>query len=228
MKVSSKIIFLLILISFLNCTQNTNEEQYIVYNDIFMELYGTDNLHVPFNHLFKLDSITQNSIHDKFIFPKNRPIDNRRLIVGMHDYLTMTQNLFMLPNYNLSTNKINYKMNNRGEKFKEFETNLIKKLYQLNKYPEPIRLEKINNTGRFELLKSSEIEKLRNNNFFKENINKVCYQASIILSKIAFDETMKNGCFLYHKIDDGGHGHPILIFFVKKIKGRWKITHFIE
>ncbi|WP_237274524.1 hypothetical protein [Tenacibaculum ovolyticum] len=223
-----KIISLLILINILCCTRNTNEEQYKVYNDVFIELYGRDNLHVPFNHILKLDSLTQDSIHDDFVSPKNRPIDNRRLIVGIHDCLTMTRNLFMLPNYNFTTKKVNYKISNYGRSFKKFESKLIKKLYKINKHSEPIQIEKINNTGRFELLKSSEVGKLIDKDFFEDNIDSVCYQANIILSKVAFDETMKNGCFLYHQIDNGGHGHPILIFFVQKIENKWEITHFVE
>ena len=167
-------------------------------------------------------------MHDDYIFPKNRPIDHRRLIVGIHDCLTMTKALFMLPNYNLTTKKINYKMSNYGKPFKEYESKLIKKLYKINKHSEPIQLEKLNNTGRFELLTSSKISKLIGIDFFEKNIDSIYYQADITLSKVAFDESMKTGCFLYHKVDNGGHGHPILIYFVKKIEDKWKITHFIE
>ncbi|WP_271406643.1 hypothetical protein [Tenacibaculum soleae] len=223
-----KIIFLITIISILSCSRKSNDEQYKVYNDVFLELYGTGNLHVPFNFLFKLDSIAQDSLHDDFIFPKNRPIDNRRLIVGITDYLTMTKALFMLPNYNLTTNTINYKMSNYGKPFKKYESKLIKKLYKINKHSEPIQLKKINNTGRFELLKSSKATTLLDIDYFEKNIDKIRYQANITLSKVAFDESMKIGCFLYHKVDNGGHGHPILIYFVKKSKNKWKITHFIE
>lgn len=223
-----KIIFLITIVSILSCSRKNNDEQYKVYNDVFLELYGTSNLHVPFNFLYNLDSIAQDSLHDDYIFPKNRPIDNRKLIVGVNDYLTITKALFMLPNYNLITNKINYKMSNYGKPFKEYESKLIKKLYKINKHSEPIQLEKLNNTGRFELLKSSKTTTLLGIDYFEKSIDKICYQADITLSKVAFDESMKTGCFLYHKVDNGGHGHPILIYFVKKIEDKWEITHFIE
>ncbi len=223
-----KIIFLITIISILSCSKKNNDEQYKVYNHVFLELYGTGNLHVPFNFLYKLDSIAQDSLHDDYIFPKKRPIDNRKLIVGVNDCLTMTKALFMLPNYNLTTNKINYKMSNYGKLFKEYESKLIKKLYKINKHSEPIQLEKLNNTGRFEILTSSKTTTLLNIDYFEKNIDSICYQADITLSKVAFDESMKIGCFLYHKVDNGGHGHPILIYFVKKIKNKWKITHFIK
>lgn len=206
-----------ILILSIGCSRQEQNEQYLVYNDIFLELYGTENYHVPFINIYKLDSVTRDSLWGDYIYPRNRPIDERRLLIGMSDELSIPLNKIMLPNYNILTEELDYEGLNR------LDSILISRLYKINKNPRKFELKKLTNTGRFELIEFSEIERLNYGDYFRQNLDSIYGQCSISLSRVAFDDTFKFGCLIYSRVDNGGHGHPARFVFIQKTENKWKI-----
>lgn len=196
------------MILFLNCTNIERKEQYSVYNDTFLELYGTEGYHVPFIDIFKLDSISRDSLWNDFIHAKNRPIDNRRLLIGIGDSLSFPDNY-------KEAYKRQYGFLNG------IDSILVTRPYEINKNTELIDLNRLTNTGKYELMTLSRIQELGIGKYFRKNLDSIYGQSILILSKVIFDDSLKYGCFTYEKVDNGGHGHGLETVYVEKRGDKW-------
>ncbi|WP_075603765.1 hypothetical protein [Saccharicrinis aurantiacus] len=201
-------IILLIVLGFQACKQQ--EDSYSVYDDVLLEVIGTDSYHIPFNSIFQYDSITQRKLWGEYVDSKNRPVETRRL------FLEVSRSLDVHP-LDISDLKDLY-----GE-VSLCDSILISTLVTPTKKKEVMDFKKMSVVGRYELYPQDRDLGLRT--IIKDNKDKYRDVGFIAISKVAFSEDYKKGCFLYTKIDPGGHGHRPRLIFVEKGIGKWKILN---
>lgn len=191
------------------CTQGCikKNDSYTVYNDVLLDVIGTERYHVPFNRIFEFDSLTQIKLWDKYIHVENRPIDQRKLMLVMYD----TLNIHSSDLQNL-TKLVDTKT--------EQENNLISKVVSMNSKGKVFDLKRLPSIGRYELCKDSDYKNLRNQ--LKEKKNSLRCVGYIRISHVAFMDDKQRGCFYVQIVDPGGHGHPAELIFVRK-EERWKV-----
>ncbi|WP_162231263.1 hypothetical protein, partial [Sunxiuqinia dokdonensis] len=199
----------LLSIPIYGCTEKV--DSYDVYNDVLLQVIGTERYHVPFVTIFDYDSITQKKIWNDFIEAKNRPVNNRRLFLAIYD--TLDFHAWDLEKVRDLANKVSSK-----------DSILIYKLIRANSKKELVDLKRMPVIGRYELYQATHGKELGLRDFFKDNKNQYSEVGMIRLSNVVFGENKETGCFFYEIIDPGGHGHPSKIIFVEKTFNKWTIA----